>query len=148
MFTGVYGPFTKDERECPWEEIGAIRGIWEEPWCVGGDFNIIFSQRERSRQGRITSAMRRFVQIIDDLGLVDLPLQEGMYTWSGGPNNQSWARLDQFSCVLQRRLPRPVSDHFPVLLEGGVIRRGPSPFRFENMWLKFEGFKDLIYSWW
>ena len=148
MFTGVYGPFTKDEWECLWEEIGAIRGIWEEPWCVGGDFNIICSQRERSRQGRITSAMRRFAQIIDDLGLVDLPLQEGMYTWSGGPNNQFWARLDQFSCVLQRRLPRPVSDHFPVLLEGGVIRRGPSPFRFENMWLKVEGFKDLIYNWW
>ncbi|RVX04178.1 Transposon TX1 uncharacterized 149 kDa protein [Vitis vinifera] len=148
VFTGVYGPFTKDEWECLWEEIGAIRGIWEEPWCVGGDFNIIFSQRERSRQGRITSAMRRFAQIIDDLGLVDLPLQEGMYTWSGGPNNQFWARLDQFSCVLQRRLPRPVSDHFPVLLEGGVIRRGPSPFRFENMWLKVEGFKDLIYNWW
>ena len=35
-----------------------------------------------------------------------------------------------------------------MLLEGGVIRRGPSPFRFENMWLKVEGFKDLIYSWW
>ncbi|RVW56146.1 hypothetical protein CK203_080827 [Vitis vinifera] len=35
VFTGVYGPFTKEERECLWEEIGAIRGIWEEPWCLG-----------------------------------------------------------------------------------------------------------------
>ncbi|RVX18711.1 hypothetical protein CK203_007168 [Vitis vinifera] len=26
VFTGVYGPFTKEERECLWEEIGAIRG--------------------------------------------------------------------------------------------------------------------------
>ena len=31
VFTGVYGLFTKEERECLWEEIGAIRGIWEEP---------------------------------------------------------------------------------------------------------------------
>ena len=141
-----------------WEEIGAIRGIWEEPWCLGGDFNIILSQRERSRQGRITSAMRRFAQIIDDLGLVDLPLQEGLFTWSGGLNNQSWARLDrflvtlswldQFSNVIQGRLPRPTSDHFPILLEGGGLRRGPFPFRFENMWLKEEGFKDLIRNWW
>ena len=27
VFTGVYGPFTKEERECLWEEIGAIREI-------------------------------------------------------------------------------------------------------------------------
>ena len=51
VFMGVYGLFTKEERECLWEEIGVIRGIWEEPWCLGGDFNIIISQRERCRQG-------------------------------------------------------------------------------------------------
>ena len=27
-------------------------------------------------------------------------------------------------------------------------RRGPVPFRFENMWLKEEGFKDLLKGWW
>ena len=26
--------------------------------------------------------------------------------------------------------------------------RGPSPFHFENMWLKEEGFKTLIKEWW
>ena len=154
VFMGVYGPFSREERECLWEEIGAIGGLWEEPWCLGGDFNTILYQSERSRNGRITSAMRRFAQIIDDLGLVDLPLQGGSFTWSGGLNNQSWARLDrflatpswfdQYSRVSQRRLPRPTSDHFPVILKGGGLRRGPSPFRFENMWLKVEGFKDLI----
>ena len=50
VFTRVYGPFTKEERECLWEEIGAIRGLWEDPWCVGGDYNITLFQRERSRQ--------------------------------------------------------------------------------------------------
>ncbi|RVW76231.1 hypothetical protein CK203_048920 [Vitis vinifera] len=125
VFTGVYGPFTKEAREGLWEELGAVRGIWEEPWCLGGDFNSTLYQRERSRQGRITSNMRRFAHIIEELGL-----------------------LDNFSGVIQRRLPRPVSDHFPILLEGGGLRRGPSPFRFENMWLKVEGFLDLIRSWW
>ena len=67
-----------------------------------------------------------------------------------GRNNQSWARLDrflvtqnwldQFSGVFQSRLPRPTSDHFSILLEGGGLRRGPSPFRFENMWLKVDDF--------
>ena len=96
--------------------------------------------------------------MVDELRLVDFPLQGGEFTWSGGPNNQSWARLDRFlvssswldhfNGVFQSRLPQPISDHFPVLLVGGGIRRGPSPFRFENMWLKVEGFKDLIRSWW
>ncbi|RVW95180.1 LINE-1 retrotransposable element ORF2 protein [Vitis vinifera] len=104
VFTGVYGPFTKEAREGLWEELGVVRGIWDEPWCLG-----------------------------------DLPMQGGVFTWSGGLNNQSWARLDRFlvspswldkfSGVIQRRLPRPVSNHFPILLEGGGLRRGPSPFR-------------------
>ena len=102
--------------------------------------------------------MRRFAQIIDDLGLVDLPLQGGSFNWNEGLNNQSWARLDrflatpswfdQYNRVSQRRLPRPTSDHFPVLLEWGGLRKGPFPFKFENRWLKVEGFKDLIGGWW
>ncbi|RVW36396.1 putative ribonuclease H protein [Vitis vinifera] len=124
---GGRGPilhFLKD-RECLWEEFGAIRGLWEDPWCLGGDFNSTLYQAERSRNGRITSAMRRFAQI------------------PGVPN---W--IDQYSRAIQRRLPRPISDHFPILLEGGGLRRGPYPFKFENMWLKAEGFKELIEGWW
>ena len=59
---------------------------------------------------------------------------------------QSW--LDLFRRVVQSRLPRPTSDHFPILLKGGGLRRGPSSFRFENMWFKVDGFKDLLWDWW
>ncbi|KAL6329204.1 hypothetical protein AAG906_014814 [Vitis piasezkii] len=123
-----------------------------------GDFNVILSQRERSRQGRLSGAMRSFAQIVDDLELIDLPMQGGIATWNGGRNNQSWARLDRFlvtqqwldmfSGVAQCRMHRPTSDHFPILLMGGGIRRGPTPFRFENMWLKVDGFIDLLRGWW
>ncbi|RVW12512.1 hypothetical protein CK203_082410 [Vitis vinifera] len=138
--------------------IGAIRGRWDDPWCLGGDFNIILYQQERSSQRRISSAMRRFAETVEDLELVDLPLQGGGFTWNGGLNNQAWARLDRFlvssswldlfSGVTQVRLSRPISDHFPIVLEGGGIRRGPTPFRFENMWLKVEGFQDMVRTWW
>ena len=40
--------------------------------------------------------MRRFAQVVDELGPVDLQLQGGSFTWSGGLNNQSRARLDRF----------------------------------------------------
>ncbi|RVW85327.1 putative ribonuclease H protein [Vitis vinifera] len=157
-FHGGIWPFQQKDRECLWEELGAVRGLWGDPWCVGGDFNVTLAQGERSRQGRVTPAMRRFAQVMDDLELVDLPLQGGSFTWSGGLYNQAWARLDrflvsprwldQFSNVTQKRLSRPISDHFPITIEGGGKRRGPSPFRFENMWLRVEGFKDLLRSWW
>ena len=38
-----------------------------------------------------------------------------------------------FKGVVQSTLPRPVSDHFPILLDGGGVRKGSVPFRFENM---------------
>ncbi|RVW81853.1 putative mitochondrial protein [Vitis vinifera] len=118
IFTGVYGPYSKEDKDCLWEELGVIRGLWEDPWCLGGDFNVILSQRERSRQGRLSGAMRRFAQTVDELELIDLPMQGVIATWSGGRNNQSWARLD----------------------------RGPTPFRFENMWLKVDDFNGLLWG--
>ena len=84
IFTGVYGPFSKDDRDCMWEELGAIRGLWDDLWCLGGDFNVILSQRERSRQGRLTGAMRSFAQTVDELGLLNLPLQGGLSLGVGG----------------------------------------------------------------
>ena len=54
----------------------------------------------------------------------------------------------RFRGVVQSTLSRPVSDHYPILLDGGGVRRGLLPFRFENTWLKEEMFKDLLKDWW
>ena len=90
---------------------------------------------KRSRVGRLSGSMRRCSEVINELALRDLPLQGGPFTWSGGLNGQSRSRLDRFriskdwenhfSGVTQCTLPRPVSDHFPILLDGGGVRRGP-----------------------
>ena len=49
---------------------------------------------------------------------------------------------EHFENVSQRVLPRVISDHYPLLLEVSVVRQGRSAFKFENMWLKDEGFVD------
>ena len=95
-FTGVYGPLHKDGRSLLWEELGEIRGLWEAPWCIGGDFNVTCFPSERSTMGRLNSSIRKFSKVIDDLELVYLPMSEGTFTWMGGMSNQTMARLDRF----------------------------------------------------
>ena len=56
--------------------------------------------------------------------------------------------MNNFPDVIQRILSRPISDHSPIILEVGGMARGKSLFRFENMWLKTEGFVDKVQSWW
>ena len=80
VFSEVYGPIERRLRESFWEELGSISGLWEEPWCVGGDFNEILYPNERTREGKISNSMRRFSDVLNDLGLRDLPLQGGPYT--------------------------------------------------------------------
>jgi hypothetical protein len=55
---------------------------------------------------------------------------------------------DFYLKVIQKLMPRPLSDHYPILLEVGSMLRGKIPFRFENMWLKSEGFVDRVHRWW
>ena len=69
-------------------------------------------------------------------GLTDIPMEMGLYTWS---NTSSKSRIDQFlfSPILadpytlssQKRLSRVLSDHFPILLEGGEVN-GEGEFLF------------------
>ena len=71
--------------------------------------------------------------------------------------NHFWSRLDYFlvskewesyfSVVVHCTLPRPLLDHSPFLLDESGISKGSTPFRFGNIWLKEEGFKDFL-KWW
>ena len=54
----------------------------------------------------------------------------------------------QFSKATQRCLLRPISDHSSILLDNDGVKTCPSAFRFELMWLKFEGFKEILKGWW
>ncbi|KAL6339596.1 hypothetical protein AAG906_034681 [Vitis piasezkii] len=70
-------------REDFWEELGTIRGLWQDPWCIGGDFNVIRFLRKMNSLSRLSSAMRRFSEVIEDMELRDLPLQGGVFHVEG-----------------------------------------------------------------
>ena len=120
-----------------------------------GDFNVIRFPNERFGGRRINSAMREFLDFIFERGLMDLPLTGKVCTWS---NSQSWSRIDRFLVslgwkarhlgVLLKILLCLCSDHFPIILTSGGRVGGKSSFKFENMWLKEEGFMDRVRGWW
>uniref|UniRef100_A0A2N9EXD0 Reverse transcriptase domain-containing protein n=1 Tax=Fagus sylvatica TaxID=28930 RepID=A0A2N9EXD0_FAGSY len=158
MFSGVYGPNRDSDRRLLWEELAGIGSWWSLPWCIGGDFNVVRFPSERRAGGGISSAMWDFSDFISDQGLLDLPLVGGRFTWSSNQENPAMSRLDrflvspdwdtQFSTAVQSTLPRTLSDHSPILLDCGPNRGGKYPFRFENMWLKSEGFVERVKHWW
>ena len=87
-----------------------------------------------------------------------MPLAGGRFTWSLAQDPPKWSRIDRFlispdwearfPSMAQKRLPRICSNHFSLLLDSVNGPRGKRPFKFENMWLKKEGFGALVKQWW
>ena len=156
--TGLYG-LTHDEiRPDLWSELKVVCQQWVQPWCIFGDFNVVRFPNERLGCNRLSAAMVDFSNFIEDLNLVDLPLHGGSYTWCNGSSNPSMSRIDRvlvsadweehYPDVIQKLLPRPISDHTPILLEVGGMVRGKRAFKFENMWLKDPDFVNKVCGWW
>ena len=135
-----------------------MHGLCSPHWCVGGDFNAIRYPTEKLGGSRITASMRSFDGFIRDCELKDIPLSNAQFTWSVNRGRVMSSRIDrflvtslwedQFPDLIQETLVRPVSDHFPLLLESSRVKWGPTPFRFENMWLQHHSFLDQVKTWW
>ena len=123
-----------------------------------GLFNVVRFPSEKLMEGRLTGAMMNFSDFIFELELIDLPLFDGQFTWSNNQDPPSKSRIDrfllstdwedQFSHMVQKALPRFVSDHCPISLDNGTYIRGKSYFKFENMWLCHEAFTGNVRQWW
>ena len=98
---------------------------------MGGNFNTVHYPSKRAGTTNISPGMSDFSDFIFHSGLIDLPLEDGSFTWS---NFLSKSRLDRFlfspsledhfSRIVQRRLPRTLSYHFPISLSCGFMQRG------------------------
>ena len=117
---------------------------------MGGDFNIVRFPSKRLGDVSYTWAMHGFSNFIALHGLMDIPMERGLYTWS---NTSSASRIDrflvspimadQFTLSFQKRLSKELSDHFPILLEGGVNGEGEFLFGLKicgweqkSLWIK------------
>ena len=96
VFFRFYGLLKGKERRDLWEELATVKGLWDEPWCIAGDFNVVWFPVETGNGRHLSTSMRVFFNFIDEFELVDPPLGGGGYTWSRGQGGLLKARLDHF----------------------------------------------------
>ncbi|XP_077237416.1 uncharacterized protein LOC143879116 [Tasmannia lanceolata] len=144
MFSGVYGPVLREEKNLLWEELEKVRDFWSIPWCIGGDFNEVKEVGERMGCARSNSHIKAFAEFIAKFELIDISMSGAYFTWARG---SSKSRLDRFLVSSEwlgmapesfsRALVHSVSDHCPLLLDPRLESWGPPPFRFEMAWFQF-----------
>ena len=78
-----------------WDELVEIRHHWDIPWCCIGDFDVIRFPSERLGCTGFLSAMLDFSQFIEDLSLIDLPLEGEQFTSFSGTDNPSMSTIDR-----------------------------------------------------
>ena len=154
--SSIYGPNSSLLWKDFWIELLDIYGLSFPLWCVGGDFNIIRRISEKLGGSSLTSNMRDFDGFIRDCELVDPPLRNAPFTLSNMQESPVCKILDRFLYSneweqffpqsLQEVLPRWTSDHWPIVLGTNPFKWGPTPFRFENMWLQHPSFKYCFKS--
>ena len=118
-----------------------VRGL-EIPWFLGGDFNVVRGTEEKVGVVYNHLAMSEFSNFIEDLGLMDIPLSGGRFTWSSNRLVNTYCRLDRFLIspgfmlgfqnLIQTVLPKSLSDHNAVSLVDGARNWGPRSFKFFN----------------
>ena len=84
VFFGLYGPCNSKEKRELWEELAVVKGLWGDPWCIAGDFNVVRFPVEKNNGRQMSTTMRDFSGFIEEFELVDPPLGGGTFTWSGG----------------------------------------------------------------
>lgn len=98
-----------------------MRGFWNGPWVVGGDFNVIRFAHEKNSHSRVMRSMRDFGEFINCGSLLDCPLMNARFTWAIGQEQPTLSELDRFLVsndweelyprFSQEGLPKIVSDH-------------------------------------
>jgi len=154
----VYGPVLEAEKAAFLDELREARAACDGPWLVVGDFNMIYQVADKSNGRLNLRAMRRFRHVLDALQLSELYLHGRRFTWSNEHRHPTLERIDRafasvawlqsFSCHRLRSLSSDCSDHAPLLLDLCTEPWARLRFRFESIWVRFDGFMEVVSSAW
>ncbi|VFQ73495.1 unnamed protein product [Cuscuta campestris] len=159
--SGIYGDHTTKDRKLLWSNIESFHANVNHPWCLGGDFNTIsdFLHHKGSRLPEL-EAITDFSDCIRDNKLLECNYTGSAYTWHGVRSNGNvWRRLDRvfyntfwadhWNIISMQHLAKGGSDHCPILfLSKPDARNTTKSFRFQNMWLLRDDFRQICKDSW
>lgn len=158
LYTGVYGPSVRPNRQSFFEELRSLKPLNNTPWIVSGDFNTTMRQEERNNPNSDWRGTINFARLVSDLDLLNITLQGRRFTWSNERDDPSMAQLDRFLISSdwntkfpnsqQLSLPNTSSDHCPISYTAQTQFQKTNLFRFENCWLKFQQLDELVAQQW
>jgi len=163
VITNVYGPANPRDKNSFLNSLEFLASwVDKQHWVLGGDFNLITNLQEKKGGTRKLDAhSTRFGSIIQTLKLIDVRMDNGIFTWNNKRlGNQAVAsKLDRFllseSIVTSGGLynalmiPSAGSDHWPISLNWqGLGNQMGKPFRFEHCWFEDPNFKSKVKEWW
>ncbi|KAA0058980.1 uncharacterized protein E6C27_scaffold98G001710 [Cucumis melo var. makuwa] len=158
--TGLYGPDKRRKRIHFWADLHNLQHLNSFPWSLERDLNVIRMREETTSILSSSHSSRMLNNFISNNLLIDPPLTNNRFTWSNLRNPSTFSRIDRFlynsswenlfSPHTTRTLPRPTSDHFPLVCEDSnpKLRWGPAPFRLNSIALNDPEFKRNMERWW
>ncbi|XP_060202876.1 uncharacterized protein LOC132631305 [Lycium barbarum] len=98
LVSAVYAKCSARERRDLWDSIDNIKNIWDGPWCIGGDFNVIMDPKEKCGGNPYrASKSLDFISIMEACGLMNIGFTGPRFTWCNNrrPQKRIWKRLDR-----------------------------------------------------
>ncbi|KAK9930542.1 hypothetical protein M0R45_027578 [Rubus argutus] len=158
----VYAATTVVDRRPLWLSLAQVCSAFSGPLLILGDFNSILGAHEKSG-GNLPRCVScdEFQAMVDTCGLILLDLKGSPFTWTNGRGLSSHIEmlLDRCFCSLPwldawpltscSTLVRHCSDHNPILVVfEKYTSQGPSPFRFQQLWVQHPQFLSIVSSAW
>jgi exonuclease III len=123
----VYGPTHDEFKPAFLAELSSFCSAIDCPFIVGGDFNILRTLLEKNKPLVLHSSSTLFNSIINIMGLREIHMTGGKYTWLNKQVCPTLEKLDRilmspcwetlFPLVTVRKLSKDNSDHNPLLLD-------------------------------
>lgn len=138
MYTGAYGPQVDSDKIIFLQELTNICQRNNYPWIIAGDFNIIRDLAGTTGNSMNLGIMQAFSNLIDNLGLIDVPLHGKIFTWSNKRPIPTFSRLDRTlishhweDCDSSYSLKRPTGNDLRPCA-ASFVNRATQPTKKEN----------------
>jgi endonuclease/exonuclease/phosphatase (EEP) superfamily protein YafD len=126
----VYGSPYEDGKQAFIFELHELFLNWDGPITIGGDFNLVRAQSNKSNGNVDFRWVDRFNAWVDMWSLIKMGLASRSFTWSNNQENQIMSRMDRifvstefealFPLAMATTLPRVGSDHTPIVWDSGI----------------------------